>query len=70
MTERAARLVTEVVPRVPVRHWVLSVPHRLRYQLAWNPLYVAYPPRAPDEPRGPMLRPGQARHDGPTPSPS
>jgi hypothetical protein len=36
MTERAARLVDQVLPRVPVRQWVLSLPHRLRYLLAWN----------------------------------
>lgn len=34
MTERAARLVESVLARVPVRQWVLSVPHRLRYLLA------------------------------------
>jgi len=36
MTESAARLIDEVLPRVPVRQWVLSLPHRLRYLLAWN----------------------------------
>jgi len=36
MTERAAHLVDEVLPRVPVRQWVLILPHRLRYLLAWN----------------------------------
>src|SRR5467141_4847131 len=36
MTERAARLVTEVLPQVPVRQWVLSLPYRLRYLLAWG----------------------------------
>ncbi len=36
MTERAARLVDGVLPHVPVRQWVLSLPHRLRYLLAWN----------------------------------
>jgi len=35
-TERAAHLVTEVLARVPVRQWVLSLPYRLRYQLAGN----------------------------------
>jgi hypothetical protein len=33
MTEYAARLVDEVLPRVPVRQWVLSLPYRLRYLL-------------------------------------
>src|SRR5215472_1998948 len=36
MTERAAHLVDAVLPQVPVRQWVLTVPYRLRYQLAWN----------------------------------
>jgi hypothetical protein len=36
MTERAAHLVDHVFPRVPVRQWVLSLPHRLRYRLAWD----------------------------------
>ncbi|MGB7217522.1 MAG: transposase zinc-binding domain-containing protein [Vicinamibacterales bacterium] len=36
MTERAAHLVDDVFPDVPVRQWVLSVPHRVRYQLAWD----------------------------------
>jgi hypothetical protein len=36
MTERAAHLVAAVLPWVPVRQWVLTVPYRLRYQMAWN----------------------------------
>src|SRR2546426_2959782 len=36
MTECAARLVDEVLPRVPGRQWVLSLPYRLRYLLAWD----------------------------------
>src|SRR5437899_2245918 len=36
MTERAAHLVENVLPRVPVRQWVLSLPHWLRYLLAWD----------------------------------
>ena len=36
MTERAAHLVDEVFPDVPVRQWVLSLPMRLRYRLAWD----------------------------------
>jgi hypothetical protein len=36
MAERAAHLVEHVFPDVPVRQWVLTVPHRLRYLLAWN----------------------------------
>jgi hypothetical protein len=29
-------LVDGVLPRVPVRQWGLSLPHRLRYLLAWD----------------------------------
>jgi hypothetical protein len=36
MAERAAHLVDHVLPDVPVRQWVLSLPHRLRYLLAWD----------------------------------
>ena len=36
MAERAAHLVDDVFPVVPVRQWVLSLPHRLRYVLAWD----------------------------------
>ena len=36
MAERAAHLVDHVLPAVPVRQWVLSLPHRLRYLLAWD----------------------------------
>jgi hypothetical protein len=36
MTERAAHLVDAVLPGVPVRQWVLTMPYRLRCQLAWN----------------------------------
>jgi hypothetical protein len=36
MAERAAHLVDHVLPDAPVRQWVLSVPHRIRYVLAWR----------------------------------
>jgi hypothetical protein len=37
MTERASHLVDHVIHAdVPVRQWVLSVPHRLRYRLSYN----------------------------------
>jgi len=36
MAERAAHLIDHVFPDVPVRQWVLSLPHRLRYLLAWD----------------------------------
>ena len=42
MTEIAAHLVDEVIPEVPVRQWVLTFPHDIRYLLAWNsPLRAA-----------------------------
>src|SRR6266481_7716555 len=36
MAEQAAHLVDTVLPTVPVRQWVLTVPHRLRYRLAFD----------------------------------
>jgi hypothetical protein len=36
MAEQAANLVQAVLPRVPVRQWVLTVPHGLRYRLAFD----------------------------------
>jgi hypothetical protein len=36
MTELAAHLVDEIIPLVPVRQWVLTMPYRLRYMLAWD----------------------------------
>src|SRR5205809_4193190 len=36
MAEQAAHLVDDVLPFVPVRQWVLTVPHRLRYRLAFD----------------------------------
>ena len=33
---RAAHLFDHVVPDVPVRQWVLTLPHRVRYLLAWR----------------------------------
>ena len=37
MAETAAHLVDHVIPFVPVRQWVLSLPKRLRYFLAHDP---------------------------------
>ncbi|MFT5290576.1 MAG: hypothetical protein ACI82F_002651 [Planctomycetota bacterium] len=37
MAETAAKLVDRVIPNVPVRQWVLSLPWRLRYLLASDP---------------------------------
>jgi hypothetical protein len=36
MAERAANLVDFVIPYVPNRQWVLSLPFALRYAMAWN----------------------------------
>jgi hypothetical protein len=36
MAERAAHLVDHVFPPVPVRQRTLSLPHRLRYLLAYD----------------------------------
>ena len=36
MTDIAAHLTDHVVPFVPVRQFVLSFPHRLRYRLAYD----------------------------------
>jgi hypothetical protein len=36
MTEQAAHLVDHVVPFVPMRQWVLTLPHRLRYRLGYD----------------------------------
>ncbi|MBW1833175.1 MAG: transposase zinc-binding domain-containing protein [Deltaproteobacteria bacterium] len=36
MAERAAHLIDRVLPHVPVRQWVLSLPFELRYRLAWD----------------------------------
>jgi len=36
MADTAAWLVDRVLPRVPVRQWVLTLPYRLRYRCAWD----------------------------------
>jgi hypothetical protein len=36
MNERAAHLVDDVIPFVPVRQWVFMLPYRLRYLVAWD----------------------------------
>ncbi len=41
MAETAAKLVDRVLPEVPVRQWVLSMPWRLRYLLASDPALCA-----------------------------
>jgi hypothetical protein len=36
MADTAAQLVDRVLPEVPVRQWVLSLPWQLRYRLAYD----------------------------------
>ena len=36
MAERTAHLVDHVLPDVPIRQWVLTLPHTVRYQMAWD----------------------------------
>ena len=36
MSELAAQLIDHVIPDVPVRQWVLSLPWTVRYQLAFD----------------------------------
>ena len=36
MAERAANLVDKVIAPVPMRQWVITFPHGLRYLLAWD----------------------------------
>ena len=40
MAEGAALLVDEVLPREPMRQWVLSVPFALRYLFATDPVVM------------------------------
>ncbi len=54
MAEQAAHLVDAVLPFVPVRQWVLTVPHRLRYR-----------DRGPQDVAGELLKPiAIVRRDG------
>jgi hypothetical protein len=36
MAQRAAHLADRVMPVVPARQWVLSLPFALRYKMAWD----------------------------------
>jgi hypothetical protein len=36
MADTAVRLTDEVLPEVPVRQWVLSLPYEIRFRLAWD----------------------------------
>jgi hypothetical protein len=40
MADTAAHLVDHVLPHVPVRQWVLTVPFALRYRMAFDPAVV------------------------------
>jgi hypothetical protein len=40
MADTAAFLVDEVLPDVPFRQWVLSLPHRLRLACAYDPAFA------------------------------
>jgi hypothetical protein len=40
MAETAALLVDDILPRKPIRQWVLSLPFALRYLLATRPEVV------------------------------
>ena len=60
MTERAAHLVDHVFPEVPVRQWVLSLPNRLRYVLAWDHELCRVVQRSPFRDSGPVTRDGGA----------
>jgi hypothetical protein len=40
MSDFAARTVRRVFPRVPIRQWVLTVPHPLRARMAFDPALV------------------------------
>jgi hypothetical protein len=41
MCERAAHLVDGVFGAVPVRQWVLTLPQRLRFRLAYDHRFAA-----------------------------
>jgi hypothetical protein len=36
MSETSGRLVDEVIPHIPTRQWVLSIPAPLRYLIAYD----------------------------------
>ena len=36
MAQSAARLIDDVLPEVPMRQWVLTLPYPLRYRLSWD----------------------------------
>ena len=50
MADLAAHLTDDVLGGLPMRQWVLTLPHRLRYALAWNH-QLAAPCSASSSPR-------------------
>ncbi len=41
MADTAAHLVDRVLPEVPIRQWVLTLPYPLRYRCAWNARFTS-----------------------------
>ena len=41
MANTAASLVDHVLPKVPVRQWVLTLPYPLRYRCAWDAMLMS-----------------------------
>jgi ribosomal protein S27E len=65
MAETAALLVDDVLPRQPVRQWVLSLPFALRYLLATRPEVITQASAADcgaDRPLARALRSHYTRH--------
>jgi hypothetical protein len=58
MADRAAALVDDVLPRVPVRQWVLTLPYRLRHSER------SRPPRFVNAAQGALLL--EERRDSPS----
>ena len=61
MADSAAHLVDEVLPKRPIRQWVLSVPFPLRYLLATNPQVMSRVLTIVH--RGAMVKSGVCQHD-------
>ena len=41
MADLAAHWLDHMLPDVPIRQWVLTLPWPLRYRLAWDPALLA-----------------------------
>jgi Protein of unknown function (Hypoth_ymh)/Transposase zinc-binding domain len=75
MSALAAQLVDHVIPHVPVRQWVLSLPWSLRYQLAFDAalcrdvlavfMRVVFGAGGQRRPPGPPLAPVRGGHGDP-----